>query len=146
MKRTPIHRISTALQQRKRLYAKAADEYLAAHPLCQASLLANGIPELYALANATPCQGGARIPFNGKTIFIPDSVEIHHRNKRHGVRLTDQRWFMAISRVMHDFIESNLSTARANGWLLDISANPDGMTPGGQQALTTTELFSQLAA
>ncbi len=148
MKRTPIKRVSSGRASQLAEYRRIRAQFMRAHPLCQATLLEHGIPEKLAIEKW--CGDGARqgygviILWNGFIVRIPAAVEIHHRNKKNGIRLTDERWFLAVSGEKHDWIESHLSEARALGWSLDISANPDGMTPGGTQALTTTELFARL--
>ncbi len=148
MKRTPIKRVSSGRASQLAEYRRIRAQFMRAHPLCQATLLASGIPEVYALDCWRAAGGilghGLKLMWNGLAVHVPASVEIHHRNKKNGPRLTDERWFLAVSGEKHDWIESHLREARALGWSLDISANPDGMTPGGTQALTTSELFARL--
>lgn len=149
MKRSPIRRMSAKRAAESKAYTFARSQFLAEHPLCQVTLREAGIPEEVALnawrhvinerGGVSPV--GLRIFWDGKIVAISRSHQIHHRNKRNGTRLTDARWFLAVSLVKHDEIENNKTWARTRGYLLDISADPDGFTPAGVQALTTHELM-----
>lgn len=149
MKRSPIRRMSAKRSAQSKDYTLTRHEYLEAHPLCQVSLREAGIPESVGLDSwkhileerGVVPPGGIRIFWEGKIVPISLSHQIHHRNKKHGTRLTDTRWFLAVCIVMHNKIETEKSWARERGYLLDISADPDGFTPAGVQALTTDQLM-----
>jgi hypothetical protein len=146
MKRTPIRRVSKKLSAEKKEYTLVRALFLEEHPLCQVSIREAGMTEEHVLecwrrAGSEPGRSIAVIDSRGKTRVIPPSRQIHHRNKRHGTRLTDVRWFLSVSIDFHAVIEQNLSWARSRGYSLDISCDPDGFTPAGVQALTTDQLM-----
>lgn len=45
------------------------------------------------------------------------ATEVHHIRGRLGPLLTDQRYWLAVSRLAHQRIHANLSWARANGYI-----------------------------
>jgi hypothetical protein len=66
----------------------------------------------------------ARLEFlaeNKKCAVYPnlDSTEIHHKKGRIGKLLIDKRYFLAVSRLGHIFIENNPNIAREKGWILN---------------------------
>lgn len=115
--------------------------YLAAHPWCQISIAERCLDEDFCLKNGRKTPLGLRVTTSSGIYVIPPATDIHHRNKRHGKRLLDERWWMSASRTAHRFMEDHLAYARNLGYVLDISANPDGFTPAGVQALTTPDLL-----
>jgi hypothetical protein len=74
-------------------------------------------------------------------VTVPRATQIHHRNKKHGKRLVDVRWFLAVSAAEHDWIEANKSQARELGLLLPVQADPDGRWGGGNVGLETRLLM-----
>jgi hypothetical protein len=94
------------------LYLYCRKLFLAAHPYCQLFLAERGISEAEAFRR------GGIIPLNGVPTSIPLATQVHHRDKRRGARLLDERFWMAISPWGHDQIELNKSWARERGYLL----------------------------
>jgi hypothetical protein len=43
--------------------------------------------------------------------------DLHHRKGRRGKMLTDERHFLAVSRLAHDWIHSHGTQSRSMGWL-----------------------------
>lgn len=117
------------------------------HPFCQLWLIERGIgPDMerrIVAAYHDECGVLGRFTVDGEV--PPLSVEIHHRNKARGERLTDERWTMCVSREAHERIEANKDWARDQGYLLPFEADADGRTPGGEQGLTTEELMKKNA-
>ena len=46
------------------------------------------------------------------------ATEIHHMNSRNGDRLNDESYWLAVSRVGHNWIPKNPKEARRLGWLI----------------------------
>lgn len=144
---TPIRRAGKRRRTLRSDYTSIKAAYLAEHPFCQISCHFHGVKEADVIAFGSKCMDGTGAWVeqpSGGVVFIPWATEIHHRNKCNGARLTDTRWFMSASRIMHENCENKKAWARLRGYLLDISANPDGLTPGGVQGLTTDELVAQI--
>lgn len=74
--------------------------------------------------------------------WVPRSTQVHHRAKRNGDRLNDERWWMAVCRESHDDVEKNKGWAREEGYLLPIQADADGRWGAGNQALETPALMT----
>jgi len=51
---------------------------------------------------------------HGKTV---PTTDIHHTNGRENDRLTDQEYWLAVSREGHDYIHANMDIAREQGWI-----------------------------
>jgi len=45
-----------------------------------------------------------------------ESVDNHHKRGKIGRRLLDKRWFLAVCREHHDYLERNPNYAKANGY------------------------------
>lgn len=112
-------------------YRKSAAAYLKEHPFCQVTIAVWGFDEAEVIS---------RKGF-GFGRFIPQATEVHHRNKRSGSRKNDARWWIAACRRAHDWIETHLSFARANGLSLPIQADEEGRWGDGNQALPTPEFM-----
>lgn len=113
MNRTPLRRISARRLEETRWYHYRRRQFLLAHPYCQVWLAEHGIAE-----DVAQRQRG-RVQFDGAIVSVPLATEIHHQNKRRGVDLLEQRYWMAVSRDAHERIEGNKAWARAQGFLLD---------------------------
>ncbi len=83
--------IQKSKQVEHRHYLKMRDEFLEAHPLCQAKV--SGACQYYA-------------------------SDVHHTAGRTGKLLLDQNYWMAICRLCHDFIHNHVAIARQKGWLV----------------------------
>ncbi len=155
-RRTPLRRISVKRAKEIRSYSRIRLEYLLAHPLCQITIAELKLDEKAVVA-ALERSGGAAgradwavaYYYGPAKAWIPFATQIHHRNKRFGPRLLDTRWWMAACADMHRAVDDSIlgrkSWARAAGYLLDISADEEGRTPGGGQAFTTEELLARAA-
>lgn len=53
---------------------------------------------------------------------MSESVEIHHKAKRRGVLLWYPKYFMAVCRKSHEWIEGNKAEARKLNWIIDFSS------------------------
>ena len=116
MKRTALRRISVRRLAETSLYHYRRKQFLLAHPYCQVWLAEHGIVEAEAM------RAGGQVRFegpDGPRSLIPLATEIHHRNKRRGADLLDQRGWLAVAREAHERIESNKAWARAQGYLCD---------------------------
>lgn len=99
----------------------------------------NGIDEVEALAVFPHfCVGQVY----SRGMKIPMASQIHHRNKRNGVRLCKVEWWMSASHEEHEWVETHKDEARKQGLLLPISANPEGFTPSGERGVPTQELMA----
>lgn len=74
---------------------------------------------------------------------IPQSAQIHHRNKARGARKTDQRFWISASMAAHDLIEQNKTWARDVELLLPFEADANGLCPNGRQYLETPDLMAK---
>jgi hypothetical protein len=144
--RTPLKR--TRLRRTSRKRAKHDDEYrvlrtiyLSAHPLDQYALAQLGFDEEEVLQAFFRGTAGVGSWFLWRGQHIPPSNQVHHRNQRHGARLIDVRWFLAVSNHTHDMINNNLRLAREQGFSLPIQADANGFYGSGQRGLTTPELM-----
>jgi hypothetical protein len=146
MKRSPMKRSSKPLARRTRMprvkperladlkiYWKRVPVFLEEHPFCQWYMAELGLNESELLQ----CQGlyhyateigirydkdlGRVACFAGRFLFayVPRSEVVHHKNKRRGARLLDEKDWQADSRFGHDAIELNLKEARAKGHSLN---------------------------
>lgn len=145
LRRTRLRNRSPKKAIEDRVYTRKRAAYLAAHPLCQAMIAENNLFEDKVL-DAFLAGGGVSLLKKGHGVFIFNGIEIltaseiHHRNKSNGRRRNDERFWLSISREMHDKIESSKDWARGRGLLLPINATPDGFA-GDRQHLTTPALL-----
>lgn len=127
------------------LYHERAAAYLALHPYDQSVIALRGYDEATVILNA----GWMPVPrdeFDGPGGFtVPLATAIHHRNKRHGKRLLDERWWLAVSAQQHALIEHIKDWSRAQGFLLPVQADADGRWGDGNQGQTTPELLAARA-
>lgn len=136
---TRLASVSERRQTQKSEYTREAARYLAEHPYCQIFCFRHELDERAVIKSR------GVLVFSGKTIEVPRSEEIHHRNKRDGVRLLDKRYWMAACREQHDWVEDHKDVSRALGLLLPINARPDGMLADGSHAIATPELMAKKA-
>lgn len=129
--------VKRAAQSRKYNVEKAL--YLQEHPFCQIFIARHGLDE-----DEVKRENGL-LRRGGHTIVVPIATQIHHRNKRDGERLLDQRWWMSACQMQHDYVEANKSRSRELGLLLPIQADADGCWGAGQSALPTPEFLRVLA-
>ena len=135
MKRTPMNRVSSKRRKQRAQYTQQAEAYLIAHPFDQIWIARNGLEESLVI------EVSGYVIVAGRLCHCPRSDQVHHRNKRDGERLTDERWWMATAFESHQFVEANKNWARQHGYLLPIQADADGKWGDGNQALTTPELM-----
>ncbi len=143
MKRFTMSQLSRSVGLRPRAPGKIAAHrqylqdkavYLAAHPFCQIHIAIFGLDEALVI------ERGGKVSAGGQW-FVPRSTDIHHRNKRDGERLLDQRWWISCCRENHDLVERCKAWARDNGLLLPIQADSEGRWGTANQALTTPEFL-----
>ena len=91
MKRTPLKRRSKKRAAQEREYAQRRQRYLEDHWRCQARACRD-------------CRSWAS--------------EIHHQRGRVGARLLDERYWLAVCRPCHQWIEEHPAEARGRGWTL----------------------------
>lgn len=111
MKRTPLRRISARRLIENDYYLYRRKRFLDLHPYCQVWLREHGVDEAAALVT------DGRVVIGGSMVSIPLATEIHHTNKRRGVDLLDERWWLAVSREAHARIEDDKDWARLHGYL-----------------------------
>lgn len=114
MKRTRLNRISARRLLETNLYRYRIRQFLLLHPYCQVWLAENNIPESPAIQS-----DGVVTLACGSRVSIPLATQVHHVNKRRGVDLLDQAFWLAISGAYHRQIELNKDWARAKGYLMD---------------------------
>jgi hypothetical protein len=143
---SPIRSVSRARARDRSMYRRDVGEYLRDHPFCQIFLARNRISEANLALNSWADLAGRRyVLVGGRTTEIPRAAQIHHRNKRHGERLLDKRFWMAASAREHEWVEAHKAEARELGLLLPIQADAQGRWGDGNQALTTSELIEARA-
>lgn len=81
-----MRKLSLKRRKQNRKYLKLRLEYLDEHPYCESGLC----PRMLA-------------------------IEIHHKKGRTAELLTDARYFLAVCRCCHDYIENNVSEAKEKG-------------------------------
>jgi hypothetical protein len=113
VRRRALAPISDLRREESALYQLRRRTFLLRHPYCQVWLAEHG------LAEAGVVRDGGRARLGSDWVAAPLSTEIHHRNKRRGEDLLDQRHWLAVSREAHRRIESDKAWARARGYLLD---------------------------
>jgi hypothetical protein len=101
------------------IYRRRRPGFLKEHPWCQIWLAKNAYNE----ADAFEHDGMIPIDWdNGCGVVgyhhVPPSTEIHHTNQRHGIRLLDERYWLAASRPEHNWVKDNQSEARRIGVLI----------------------------
>lgn len=108
-----MRRVSLQRLEQLAAYIARRSRFLGQHPYCQLWLAEHDIPEEYAMVLC------GRVPLPGAIVLcpVPRSQTIHHRDKRRGERLLDERFWMAVSRTAHRRIEENKAWARACGYL-----------------------------
>lgn len=111
MKRRPILVWSDRRIEETRLYRFRIRQFLLRHPYCQVWLSENGVAEEEAIA-----VGGVVI-VGGVEWVVPLATQVHHRNKRRGCDLLDEREWLAVSRALHERIERHKDWARSRGYL-----------------------------
>ena len=109
MKRTPLKRISDRRMVETTYYAVRRRRFLREHPYCQEWLREHGVEESEAIRN------GGNACIEGRTVAVPLATEVHHMNKRRGVDLLDERYWLAVSAEAHARIEAKLGWARECG-------------------------------
>lgn len=140
MKRTRINRVSAKRAEQNCKYIVAREGFLRLHPVCQIWICEKQYDESEVVA----AYNAGQRTFRGE--LMPQATQIHHRNKRHGERLLDQRWWMAVCRANHERVEANKSWARDKGYLLPINADDDGKVCYGineYQFATTSEAMAR---
>lgn len=114
LKRTSLLRpVSAKRAKQSRIYTAKRMAYLAAHPYCEWFIEQGTTPEKEVIAT-----GVAVIALTGHRVVVPHSVEIHHRAGRSGANYLDEKTWMAVSRIGHEWIHRNPKEARARGWIL----------------------------
>ena len=88
----PINPISESLKESNKIYKVEKAEYMKEHPICEAGVI---------------CKNTAK------------SEDIHHKKGRLGKLLTDKRYFLAVCRRDHDWIELNPKEAKKLGFSLN---------------------------
>lgn len=110
---SPLRRVSTCRRQQLRHYETRRVEFLREHPYCQFWLAEHGIAEELAIRR----HGILRLRPGVPPLHVPRSSTVHHRNKRRGARLLDEREWMAVSWTSHRAIEAGKRWARERGYL-----------------------------
>lgn len=90
-----LHRKSSKQRERDAKYLPIRDDYLAKHPLCEVCLKERANPPKRA-------------------------TEVHHKRGRMGKLLFDQRYFMAVCREDHVWIDANRAESRRRGYLCGV--------------------------
>lgn len=93
----PMRQASPALAKRRREYSKRRLIFLAREENQWCPVAAAGV-----------WGAPAQIP----------TTDIHHTNKRDGRKLLDEKYWLAVSRVGHEFIHAWPNIAREHGWLV----------------------------
>lgn len=86
-----MRKFSLKRQKENREYLKKRKAYLEEHPYCEAEIQCHGLL----------------------------AIEIHHKKGRCGLLLTDIKYFLAVCRTCHDWIEENVIQAKELGLSLD---------------------------
>lgn len=104
-----MRRTSERRAAQLREYSKQRALFLEAHPFCQFFIKEHGLNEQSIIE-----QSG----YAGPLGHVPRAVDIHHTNKRHGPKLLDQTYWMAVSREAHLWIHQHHGEARERGYLI----------------------------
>jgi len=110
---TTLRRISFRRRGELNRYGPKRKKFLRDHPYCQFWLAENSVSEAHAIAQ----RGRVRIGKDSAKVSVPRSSTIHHRNKRRGARLLEERFWMAVSWAGHRFIEQQKKWARDRAYL-----------------------------
>lgn len=113
-RKTRLRSVSARRSKQLRLYTQKRKAFLAAHPFCQAFIQMHGLDEAQVVRDAGWV---VRADMSGMTT-VPPATQIHHTNRRHGERLNDERYWLAVSEAAHLWIHSYPSAARLRGWLV----------------------------
>lgn len=111
LRRSPLRRVSAKRAKESRIYAAKRAAYLGAHRYCEWFIEQGTTPEKEVIETGVTFIDGLRV-------VVPHSVEIHHRNGRSGKNYLDEKTWMAVSRIGHEWIHQNPREARARGWIL----------------------------
>ncbi len=112
VRHTPLRRVSLRRLEQLRSYAARRAQFLRDHPYCQLWLAEHGVDE------ARTIRERGVLPFGGQPrVQVPRSATVHHRNKRRGGRLLDEREWLAVSWTGHRRIEDHKAWARDRGFL-----------------------------
>lgn len=111
----PLRPISDRRLRETNLYRFRSRRFLLAHPYCQIWLAEHDVAEGMAI------RLGGVLRLAGAWVSVPRATEIHHRNKRRGANLLDERHWLAVSAAAHDEIENHKAWARTRGYLLNFS-------------------------
>lgn len=113
-----LRRVSKRRSAQLSAYAKARIDFLHDHPFCEVWLVRHGTNDkelvrkidrgLTVIEIPVMCPGGDPPPY---------STEIHHRLRRSGERLLDEKEWLAVSREGHRWIHQHPSEARKLGLL-----------------------------
>lgn len=102
-RKTQMKRVSSKRARELRQYAKQRKAFLAK-------------PENRWCVVAASGRVGRH--WTGATVF-QRATEVHHQLGRNSKLLLDEKYWMAISRPGHDWINENQNEARKLGWVLD---------------------------
>lgn len=126
--RRPIRKRTPARAKQERQYNARVKVWLKEHPVCEVWCHEKG----WRWASHSE-QHGAMYQRISAPYYLIDfgslylltrsharaSTQCHHRNKRRGAMLLDERYWLAVCDENHKRIEENKSWARANGFLLN---------------------------
>ena len=140
LRRTRLPAISKRRASQRAAYRRSEAIFLEAHPYCQVTIFRWSLNEAQVIAdNGTGWIGTHNI----HAVHVPRATQVHHRNKARGIRLLDERWWMATCAGQHDAIEREKGWAREVGLLLPFEADENGQLPDGTICQTTDELLEQ---
>lgn len=88
----PIKQISDSLKKENEIYKAEKSKYMKEHPICEAGVICN---------KQNPSQ------------------DIHHKKGRIGSLLSDKKYFLAVCREDHEWIENNPKEAKKLGFSLN---------------------------
>lgn len=145
-RRTPLKRTGSFGQSARRAaerreYSAKVAAFLAAHPFCQISIFLRKLLEADIIA-----ANGCYRDRSGVSHRIPRSEVVHHRNKRRGRRLLDERFWIAACNEEHSLLEDHKALSREIGLLLPFEADENGRLPNGMVCKTTDELLGNVEA
>ena len=125
--RKPLRRVAKKRAKHLREYSARVKVWLIEHPVCEVWCRENGwqwasYSELLGARYTRISAPYYLIDFCAKSLFAngaPSATQCHHMNKRRGVRLLDESYWLAVCDENHKRIENNKAWARANGYLLN---------------------------
>lgn len=108
-------------------YRKKRKLFLEFHRVCEVWCAENGFKcDAHGAAYHVSPERQKELGFkgcNGDYLLVnmkaPRATQIHHRNKRRGVMLNDETYWLAVCAKNHARIENDKAWARANGFLLN---------------------------